>query len=362
MTVASPAASAGEVCIHIHVMRASVAILSLLFALVVLGWLFARFVIESRAWWVELAGDLLPLIFGMLLVLAAVSTFLRSWWIVGILSPLLLVGGILFGPYHWSGSKRLASGPTVNLVSFNVECHNRQMRSVEDWLRQIRADIVLLQELPKGYAGEQIDNLVGAYPYQIHEPANFRECTNMILSRHPLSDAEYFRLGDPSAPAYWLQHANVVISGKRLALYNAHLDKPIAGVPVRLDSARKAGSAVLRYDPDRRNRQIERLLNIVRAEELPYLVAGDFNMTEYSTMHSEMARSMQDAFLSAGTGFGATWPARAWSPLLAWVPTLLRIDYIWLGESLRPLEADVGPRIGSDHLPVCVKLEWRAPA
>jgi endonuclease/exonuclease/phosphatase family metal-dependent hydrolase len=199
---------------------------------------------------------------------------------------------------------------------------------------------------------------MSVYPYQIREPLALRDCGNMILSRHPLGEAKYIRLSDAEA-AYWLQRATVFMSGRSIALYNVHLEKPLSGVPRQLFSARKIMSAMLNYDPDRRNQQMERLIEVLSEERFPSVVAGDFNMSEYSIMYSEMVRNMHDAFRSAGSGFGATWPAKTNSPVLAFLPPLLRIDYIWHNESLRTLEADVGPSLGSDHLPVRAKLQWR---
>jgi endonuclease/exonuclease/phosphatase (EEP) superfamily protein YafD len=34
------------------------------------------------------------------------------------------------------------------------------------------------------------------------------------------------------------------------------------------------------------------------------------------------------------------------------LPALLRIDYVWHSPLLRPVAAETGPPLGSDHLPV----------
>jgi endonuclease/exonuclease/phosphatase (EEP) superfamily protein YafD len=338
-------------------MRALIAALSLLFATGVAAHLLARFVFDSRLALVELFGDFMPMVLGLLFVLLILNTVLKSWRTVLVLLPLLVLMAAIFAPYYFPKRSSPPSGTTIDVVSFNVSCQNTRMADVENWLRSVSADLVFLQELSEDYAGPKLDRLLDAYPYQTREPRHLRSCANMILSRHPLRDPEYLPMTD-SGPAFYLQRMAVSINGTPVVLYNVHFDKPIFGARRQLDPSSGTLSSILPYDPEQRNQQIERLTAMLAAETRPFVVAGDFNMTEFSALHAELSGIAQDAFRRVGVGLGGTWPAKAKSLALAFLPTTFRIDYIWLSEGWRAVDAHIGPRIGSDHLPVLATLQW----
>ena len=115
---------------------------------------------------------------------------------------------------------------------------------------------------------------------------------------------------------------------------------------------------VFRYDERRRNAQIRRMLEILQAEARPFLLVGDFNMSDASLIYADIAAKLGDAWRDAGVGAGRTWPV---ADVIGWprvIQPLLRIDYIWHSAELRAVAATVGAAIGSDHLPVKAVLEW----
>jgi vancomycin resistance protein VanJ len=298
----------------------------------------------------ELIGDFLPWEILGSLILLALNLLLGCWWRVVLLLPATVAGVTLYAPYFLPRTPAPHAAPMLRVATFNLSCGNTQLAKVEEWLRELPADVVLLQELPKAYAVDGIPALTDVYRYQLREPPQLRSCGNMMLSRHPILDSRYIRLDDAIA-AYWLQHATVDMNGRALSFYNVHLIKPLHS-----RSPRSEASAVLwmpvHYDQTTRDRQIERLLKILAAEKRPFVVAGDFNMTDRSEIYRRVATQLQDAFRTAGAGIGATWPVRSRATPLGWLPPLLRIDYIWDSRDLAVRTAAVGPELGSDHLPV----------
>jgi endonuclease/exonuclease/phosphatase (EEP) superfamily protein YafD len=100
------------------------------------------------------------------------------------------------------------------------------------------------------------------------------------------------------------------------------------------------------------------LLTRLETEPHPYVVAGDFNMSEYAVIYDRIADTMQDAYRQANNDWGGTWPISVVEELPRFVPPLLRADYVWHSEHFYAIEARRGPALGSDHLPLYADLEF----
>jgi len=100
-----------------------------------------------------------------------------------------------------------------------------------------------------------------------------------------------------------------------------------------------------------RRQEVESVLNIVRARlsaVTPVLVAGDFNSEPDSAVVSRVRDTgLRDAWSECGRGDGSTYPADR--------PTK-RIDYVFLGGTLRCTAAQVLDTQVSDHRPLLVTL------
>ena len=77
------------------------------------------------------------------------------------------------------------------------------------------------------------------------------------------------------------------------------------------------------------------------------MLAGDFNLTaEHSLFHRDWS-GYRDAFSWASWGLGHTMFTRHMG---------LRIDHILCGPAWRPRRCDIGPDVGSAHVPVVADL------
>jgi endonuclease/exonuclease/phosphatase family metal-dependent hydrolase len=141
-----------------------------------------------------------------------------------------------------------------------------------------------------------------------------------------------------------------------IAVHNIHLPMPV-GDPRRCFQRSRQVRVRAKYDESLRNAQIMSLLDILKDERLPYIVAGDFNMSDQSIIYGQLAAAMGDSFREAGMGFGASWPAGESEELPDIFPPLLRLDYVWHSPHFRAVSAIQGPPLGSDHLPLIVALE-----
>ncbi len=239
-------------------------------------------------------------------------------------------------------------GDTFSVVTLNVQGGNVELQEATEWLLAQAPDLIVLQETAEGY-DRRLAALYDVYAHEDHIEGSVR-----IFSRYAILEREVLSLEDE--PGRQALRLLLNQNGRELAVYAVHISLPLRA---RSDSDVDLGLEALRYDESRRNAQIRRLLEIVELEGAPYIVAGDFNMSDASLIYDEIAAQMRDAWRAAGNGAGRTWPvaeAIDWPRL---IQPVLRIDYVWTSADLRAAVAQVGDAVGSDHLPVSVVLEWR---
>ncbi|MCY4539054.1 MAG: endonuclease/exonuclease/phosphatase family protein [Chloroflexi bacterium] len=272
---------------------------------------------------------------------------LRERWGMLLQIALILVGLLWFA---WPGRYKAIEPPqgeTFSLVTFNVQGSNAELDMATDWLLSAGADVIVLQETAEGY-DHRLQRLYDIYAHEDHIEGSVR-----IFSRYAILERQILSIeGEPGRLALRLLLDQ---NGRELAVYAVHLVLPQANWH---PSTHFALDMLLRYNETRRNAQARRLLQILGQESKPYLVAGDFNMSDSSLIYDEIAARINDAWRDAGTGAGRTWPVAEIIGLPRIVHPFLRIDYIWYSDELRTVSASIGGPIGSDHLPVKAVFEW----
>lgn len=243
------------------------------------------------------------------------------------------------------------AGETFSVVTYNVQGSNRELQQATDWLLREAPDLIALQETAEGY-DERLAPLYDAYAHEDHIEGSVR-----VFSRYAILEREILIIEDE--PGRVALRLLLDQDGRELALYPVHFTLPLKPRAQAAPHADIGPEALLRYDERRRNAQIRRFLELVGAETRPFIVAGDFNMSDASLIYDEVASKMQDAWRAAGVGAGRTWPVAEAIGLPRVIHPLLRIDYIWHSPDLRTVAATVGDDIGSDHLPLTVEFEWR---
>jgi vancomycin resistance protein VanJ len=312
-----------------------------------------------------LVGDGIPLIslvnsfayflFLPLPVLLLLVVVARSRSALFRLLPILAVIMVWVGPRFLPRSTVQAGGETLRVMTMNVWGNNHDLTKTEAWLRQTGADVLLLVEVSPAYATDRLPGLSDIYPYQSNQRDETRWGDNFILSRYPIISSSYVDLAisdQPSPPRVVMD-----IDGQRIAVYAVHLAWPVDDEAIKSQGVQVYLDMVVGFDDRIRNQQIENLLAYLKTEPLPYIVAGDFNTSDFSVTYSQLAAHMRDSFAQAGWGLGGSWPAsNVRQGLPNWLPPLIRIDYIWHSDGLRTVAAWQGPPVGSDHLPLFAEL------
>lgn len=323
----------------------------------------------SAVWWVGFLNIFTPYYFLPLLALLPLALLARlsRKWVVLPLALFVLVGLVWFAP-RWipdgwfAPQSAQASGATLQLVTYNMRGRSRYFNIAREvfWLRDTPLDLAFIQEIPRMYHLPVRGVLVEKFPFQMNHTAQTRLRGQSILSRFPVVSRESFTLIDGGEAQMRLV---IDLNGRHVALYNIHLLLPI-GAEVRFPVVTDNETLALwaSYDEQWRNREIAALIERIAAEPLPYIVAGDFNTSDNAVIYDSLAAHMTDAFRARGSGIGGTWPVAVTIGLPAFVPEVLRIDYIWHSHHFRALDARVGAPVSDygDHLPVYATLELLA--
>jgi len=250
------------------------------------------------------------------------------------------------------------AGETFRVVSFNVQGSNAELERATEWLLGAAPDVIVLQETAEGY-DPRLAPLYEVYAHEDHIEGSAR-----VFSRFAILQRNVLNIEAPEDSHSGREALRLLLDldGRHLAVYALHFSLPLRPRATLNPDADIGPEALLRYDESRRNAQIRRFLAILDQETAPYIVAGDFNMSDASLIYAEFAGRMQDGWRGAGNGAGRTWPVAEAIGLPRVIQPFLRIDYIWHSDALRATAAEVGEAIGSDHRPLSLSLEWRRAA
>jgi endonuclease/exonuclease/phosphatase (EEP) superfamily protein YafD len=282
-------------------------------------------------------GQVLTFHFGLLLAcVCAMAALLRRWWLAAVTAvPVLFV--LLPALVHClPGHPRPATGPTVRIMSANLKYFNRDANRIIAQIHQNDPQVLAIEDYTP-FSQDVIDSeFAHDYPHRKLVP-NYGQGL-AIYSRLPFDD------GPPRTHFDKIRRqmrAVIRIDGQPVALYIVHPYSP-------------------RTDRRIMTNRLETLdlVNQVRAEKIPVILAGDFNFTGTTANASALkAIGLQDAFELAGIGRGSTWPVNP--PWMQWLPGV-RIDHIFVSRELTCTHFAVGGYTGSDHLPIIAEIGFAA--
>ena len=111
-----------------------------------------------------------------------------------------------------------------------------------------------------------------------------------------------------------------------------------------LDTIGKSVLHKLSYAFQRRSDELQSVLKGMPPVEGPVIVCGDFNEPPLSYNYRQMQKAgYVDTFTKVGFGIKATYAGKL---------PLLRIDYVWANEGVKPLDFERYKYKASDHYPI----------
>lgn len=265
-------------------------------------------------WLLDLASHWQWLFLAGLLLAALLGTWRDRRWLL----PLLAT------PLPWlSAAPALPSGtggPELRVASANVHLGSSDIAPLAAWLLQAQPDLLVLLEVSPPYA-EALQQLPG-YPHRLIH-ADSSPFGIALLSRLPLTHGGV-EMDDQGIPHL---RAQLRLAGCNLSMSAFHPMPPLS--------------------PDfhaRRDARLRELLQSSGAQ--PALLAGDLNATPWSSAFAGLdARGWRRA-----SGLAPTWPSMGAGVM--GIP----IDHVLATHHWRLLAKERGPQIGSDHLPILVRL------
>jgi endonuclease/exonuclease/phosphatase (EEP) superfamily protein YafD len=295
--------------------------------LALLGGLFSRV-----AWPFDLFAHFRVQYAALFVVLALLLLILRQWMFAVVALAgfgVSVVPMMAYLPGVSGGTAAAATaGPTFRLLSFNVWFRNPDMATTAAYIEQSRADAVVLLELTPPQA-EHLRPLLPSYPYFHIEPSRMGAA---VFTKWPVLAAESMPLATDGAIAARLR---IDWRGTPVTVLGVHLNWPLGP-----------------RNSQFRNEELAGVIAFSKAQREPLIVAGDFNLTPWSQYFSDaLDRSgLHDA--ARGFGLARSWPAQ-------FAPAGMRIDHCLLSPQWQSLRVDIGPSLGSDHLPLMADLSLK---
>ena len=275
------------------------------------------------------------------LPLALAAVLIRPLLLLPVGAAVLVTLGPTMGfRTGWRGWITSDPPRSLRVITFNLQGHsNPMLRQVPGELEHYGADVVVFQECPEQVA------YAGLWP--AGWTAQVTTDGFCLASRFPIAESKVLerletqdQSGTGNAALFRLRADFGTIDFVVL-----HLETPRQGLaPLRSEGSASAlrGNIVIRAAGARR------ISRWIQSETTNPVIAGDLNLPVESRIYRDFFGHCANAFSITGRGFG-------WTRVLK-NRFSIRIDHVLACGTWRPIHTEVGPDLGSDHLPVIVDL------
>lgn len=337
-------------------LRKLIMLLVAIYTALILIYCVLRWIIPIEYRLLGLLHTFAPYLFLPLLITIPLALIIKQPRIAAVQSIPLLIALLWLIPPMLPKSPVQSEAPALRMVTYNVMGATNPVTQDQSWLIEQDADIIVLVETALSIFDFRVLRLYLRYPYTTEIRGSIR-----VFSRLPFKATDYIWIEEftDTMPGRLIMRLQMQWDGQPFALYTVHLNLPerlIRQPDQRVYTAGFPLNFMLDYDETRRNTQIDVLLDKLSAEELPYIMTGDFNMSSYSPVYNQIAQVMVDSYREVGSGTGHTYPVGGLGPFPTWLPPLLRLDYVWHSEQWRTIRLEKGPPLQSDHLPLVSEL------
>jgi endonuclease/exonuclease/phosphatase (EEP) superfamily protein YafD len=213
----------------------------------------------------------------------------------------------------------------LRIVVANLFAENPTPEVALQFLREQDADVFVLLEVDAEWM-THLTTLSDNYPFGKILPRedNFGLA---VLSRRPLESVVQKRFGTARVPTLIAE-----LTDPPLRILATHPLPPMGAT-----------------NTAHRDSQLTELAELCAAEDRATVIAGDLNITPWSSTFRNTLTLGRLADSAWGLGIQPTWPT--WTP----VP-LIPIDHLLTNRQVQTVRRHVGPTIGSDHRPVVIDV------
>lgn len=223
-------------------------------------------------------------------------------------------------------SSQASHSQRLKILLVNVHTQNDQYQIAADYIRQMKPDILALEEINEAWV-KGLDSVLKEYPYYKEDMRNDNFGIG-LYSRIPLENASIEYWGQAEVPSLV---ATVHLDNRPVTLLFTHPVPPV-------------NHQYFKW----RNAQLETIASKRGQWANDLILIGDLNTSSWSYYFKKFVKEMRVRDSRLGFGLQPSWPARL--PLL-WTT----IDHCLVSDNLAVFNRRTGQHIGSDHYPVYIE-------
>ncbi len=279
--------------------------------------------------------------------------------------------------FHLTWSKPTTENTTqqLKLMTFNVHLLGyydgknalSTRNEIFEVLKREQADLLCFQEFyhtdRKGVFTTR-DTMVQFLPTKYYHE-RFTHALNKkqyfgvaMFSKYPMVHKGFVPFSND--PNNFCIYADLKINSDTVRVYNAHLqsirfkpeDYALVDGNKNQEQLEQGGKRIVRMLTKaflKREQQVKRLMEDIKACPYKVILCGDFNDTPVSYTYESLTDLLRDSFLDAGNGIGNTYTG---------VFPSFRIDYILHDQTMKSIAYKTLPEKLSDHHPVTATIVW----
>ena len=262
--------------------------------------------------------------YGIALLVFTALLYLARWPRAGTIALVgVLVNAAVVVPLYFGGSPAVTTESSLRVMTFNLLSDNERFGEVVSYIRATDPDVVFLHEASRpwemAFEAAELD-------YEVTRSRSEELIFGTLVLSRPGDEVTSYGFTLRGARAVQVIHDGVAVLGIH---------------PLAPTTAER--SAI-------RNAQLEFAARWANEQTGPHVIVGDFNATPWSYPFRRLLADTELRNSQKGHGIQATFPAD--DPFVLRVP----IDHLLHSPDLAVTERRLGPRLGSDHLPLIVDL------
>lgn len=237
-----------------------------------------------------------------------------------------------------ANSSEVNSENTVGILIANVLIENKKSEKFKEILAENDPEMILAMEVDTWWV-DQLAYLKQNYPYSIERPLD-NAYGMSLYSKYPLSETEVLYLSHSKVPSF-----NTTVrlpSGKKFRFHGVH---PVAPFP----SDKYPENIGEQGEDQKKEVELAKIGNIVAKNDLPSIVAGDFNDVAWSNTSRLFGHSGNLKDVRIGRGLLNTFDAESF--IMRWP-----LDHFFVSKEFAVLDFKRLPKFHSDHFPLYAKF------